>query len=202
MINFAEHFNSCKDALQDYPSGGLFHWIKHKGMENAVRVKCIKKSDGTIWAKFPHDSEGRTRVNGFETCYSYKKEFKYDQLNKMADVNAFIESSSSCRQFTKVECYAVHFITRNCAYLQGRNGKKLSYFGGGPANGVGCKCGIDGTCINKAYKCNCDENSGLNSDEGYVTKKEDLPLNGIALGDTGHSSEYIYHTIGKLECLE
>lgn len=202
MAYFAEHFNSCKDAMQDYPSGGLFHWIKHAGMEDAVKVKCVRESDGKIWAQFPHDSEKRAPVKGFEACYSYKKEFKYDQVNKKADVNAFIESSSTCKQYTKVECYSTVFITRNCAYLQGRNGKKLSYFGGGPANGVGCQCGISGTCVNTAYKCNCDANNGLASDEGYVTNKEDLPLLGIALGDTGSSSESIYYTIGKLQCLE
>ena len=201
-LYFSEHFNSCKDTLQDYPSVGLHHWIKHPDMESAVKVKCVKESDGKIWAQFDHDSENRSYVSGFESCNSYTKEFKYDQMNRMVDVIAFIESSSSCRQFTKAECNGVHFVSRNCAHLQGRNGKKLSYFGGGPVNGIGCKCGIDGTCIDTAYKCNCDSNSGLTSDEGYVRKKEDLPLHGITLGDTGGDTEYVYHTIGKLECLE
>ena len=83
-----------------------------------------------------------------------------------------------------------------------RDGKKLTYLGGGPSNGVGCACGITSTCRNNAYKCNCDANlAGVwLRDEGYVTDKNVLPLTEIRLGDTGVWNEYGYHTIGKLEC--
>ena len=50
-------------------------------------------------------------------------------------------------------------------------------------------------------KCNCDINTEvLNHDEGYETNKQLLPLTAIAMGDTGASNEYAYHTIGSLQC--
>lgn len=172
-------------------------------MDKAVKVKCVKQSDGKIWAQFDHDSETRTYVSGYEAIFSYKKKFKYNNINEMADIIAFIESSASCKQFTKVECKNMCFIMHNCAYLEGRNGKRLSYFGGGPAEGEGCACGITGTCDTADKKCNCDSNSNsVLKDEGFVTKKADLPLSGIALGDTGASKEYGYYTIDKLQCME
>ena len=173
-------------------------------MGKAVKVRCVKDSGGKIWAQFDHDSEKRTYVTGYEANASYKKKFKYDGINELADIIAFIESSTSCKQFTKVECKNMCFIMKNCAYLEGRNGRRLSYFGGGPAGGAGCACGITGTCDKAGNKCNCDSNNNsVLKDEGFVTKKADLPLSGIALGDTGSSwTEYGYHTIGKLQCME
>ncbi|XP_065054059.1 uncharacterized protein LOC135682899 isoform X3 [Rhopilema esculentum] len=196
-----EPFPSCREALQEYPNSGHFHWIKYPHSTKAVYVKCQKDSDGNIWANFDHDAETRTFVTGYETAYSYKKSINY-AYNDMNSIKAFIDASSTCKQYTRYECVNTAFISLNNGALIGRDGKKLAYFGGGPASDVGCNCGFTGTCVNPKLKCNCDSNSATSTeDKGFVTKRADLPITAIWLGDSGTSSlEYGYHTIGKLQC--
>ena len=68
---------------------------------------------------------------------------------------------------------------------------------------VGCKCGIDGSCIESSKVCNCDANEKKwRYDEGYVTEKARLPITEIRMGETGGVDEKGGHTIGKLECIE
>ena len=174
-------------------------------MSSPVFVECEKKSDGTVWAYFNHDSEFKKYISGYETCLSYEHALLY-KLNKIADIVGFVSASVYCRQFTRVDCRLSIFVNgvgTDCGRLLGRNGKALRYFGGGPHDGSGCACGITNSCLVSTKKCNCDANSAtLTFDEGYVTFKDDLPITKIQWGDTGASSEYAFHTIGRLECQE
>eukprot|EP00795_Rhopilema_esculentum_P007005 gene7005-biopygen8431 len=87
-------------------------------------------------------------------------------------------------------------------YLVDRNEQAMTYFGGGPADGTGCSCGITNTCSG-GKKCNCDSNrEEWLFDEGYVTEKRRLPLTGVTLGDTNGRIEEGAHTIGPLLCEE
>ena len=164
-------------------------------------MKCQKDINGFIWANFDHDAETRTFVTGYEAAYSYKKSINYAH-NDMNSIKAFIDASSTCKQYTKYECVDTIFISYNYGAIIGRDGKKLAYFGGGPGSDVGCNCGLTGTCVDTKFKCNCDSNSVTSTeDKGFVSKKADLPITAIWLGDSGTSSaEYGYHTIGKLQC--
>ena len=152
---------------------------------------------------FHHDTEAEVRVTGYhDACGGYQKQFGYN--DNMETIVFVMNNSISCQQYTKAECKGVHFVDRDCTWLKGRNSKKLSYWGGGPYNGRGCSCGITGSCESSAYKCNCDYNSIVTwlSDEGFVTSKDDLPLTGIAIGDTGSTGiEVIHYTIGPLRCV-
>ncbi len=174
-------------------------------MIRAIYVKCMKNSDGFYVATFDHKNEQRTYVSGFESCGSYIKSLDYSP-NKMADIEAYIATVASCRQFTKLECRGSYFMRgANCAHPYSRSGAMLNYWGGGPTDGSGgCACGITNSCYNAAYKCNCDANDDYATltDQGYMTDKAVLPVKEVRFGDTGSSSEYIYFTIGKLECTE
>ena len=56
-------------------------------------------------------------------------------------------------------------------------------------------------CFNKAYKCNCDQNSKriTTSDEGYLGEKDHLLVGYLPFGDTGDPSENSCYQLGSLE---
>ncbi len=198
-ISISDIFTSCKEAMQTNPSASL-HWILHVNMSNAVRVEC-KLESGVAYANFPHDSQASTYVSGYESSYSYQRKIKYSN-NLLSDITAFVDSSASCSQYLKLTCR--DSIITNVAHVRDRNGVALAYFGGGPPNGSGCACGVTGTCTSSSKKCNCDRNSRYYTDidEGEFTDKSILPITEIRMGDTGSSSEYAYHELHQLKCLE
>ena len=55
---------------------------------------------------------------------------------------------------------------------------------------VMCGCGETGSCGEAGLRCFCDKNDEeWRSDEGYITNRADLPVNGFCAGDTG---KYIF----------
>ena len=83
-----------------------------------------------------------------------------------------------------------------------RDDEKMEYQGG--VNSVPFKCafGLNDTCADTNYGCNCDENDGnWREDSGLLTNKSKLPVIQMRFGDTGDGdNEKGYHTLGKLEC--
>ena len=104
VLYFTEIFKSCRDALREYPGSNLYHWIQREGISTAVYAKCVKSVDGSYYALIDHDSESRRKVNGYDPKASYKRPFKY-LINAFKDIVEFVNTSSSCRQHTKLECH-------------------------------------------------------------------------------------------------
>eukprot|EP00112_Aurelia_sp_Birch-Aquarium-sp1_P015004 Seg3289.1 transcript_id=Seg3289.1/GoldUCD/mRNA.D3Y31 product="Contactin-associated protein-like 2" protein_id=Seg3289.1/GoldUCD/D3Y31 len=147
-----------------------------------------------------HDSEGRTRVDGFEARGEYKLKINYSF--PLSQVKTLIKLSSKCEQFIKYECKGSHLG------LDGSNpygwwvsvaGKKMTNWGGVDSSRSGCACSLNNSC--KKGTCNCDaEENVLREDKGLLRDKEYLPVTELRFGDTGHSHEEGYHTLGKLKC--
>ena len=69
----------------------------------------------------------------------------------------------------------------------------------------GCQCGLDGNCNKSPFHnsvpiCNCDTVFQKSVDEGYLTRKEALPVMKLSYGGayTQHSS--IQYILGPLIC--
>ena len=109
-----------------------------------------------------------------------------------------MDSSASCKQHIKIESIGMQLLRQG--YLVDRSGTQLSGFGV-PKDKSGCQCGLTNSCIISSLKCNSDINKdSYQVDQGYIPDKESLPVTEIRLGDTG--TEYGYHTLGKVECIE
>ncbi len=156
-------------------------------------------------AVFHHDSEAVYVVRGYEDPGSYRRNFSYHINIKI--IERFIDQSSYCQQHTNLTCYSAErrWIGKDIDYsfISGRDGRQLAYWGGGPSNGTGCACGINNTCALPAEKCNCDKNDNeWRTDEGLVTKREDLPIMAVSAGDTGDQPrEKLKYTVGPLKCV-
>ena len=194
---------SCSQALSSNGNASASYFIQPSLKLGAVSLKCERGIDGKGYAVFHHDTEAEVTVTGYnDNCGAYQKQFGYN--DSMDTIVFVINNSISCQQYTKAECKGVWFVDRDCTWLKGRNSKRLLYWGGGPHNGRGCSCGITGSCESSVFRCNCDYNieSRWLNDEGFVSLKDDLPLTGIAIGDTGlTNTEIVKYTIGPLRCI-
>ncbi len=122
-----------------------------------MAVECILDNTGESVAVFHHNNENATLVDGYEDPGSYKRKFHYDMDNET--IIMIINKSSSCKQHTKIRCYDTLIDEYN--WLSGRGGRKLNYWGGGPSDGRGCACGINGTCVISSRKCHCDKDDKI-----------------------------------------
>ncbi len=169
-----------------------------------MAVQCTTDpASNNSFAVFHHDSEAKTYVNGYEALGSYQRKIRYHK--DMNSIIKIVNQSSQCQQYTKLDCYAAGRLNIRLnfsyTYLSGRNGKELEYWGGGLSNGSGCACGIDGSCAVSSRQCNCDADDEVwRKDEGFVTKKVDLPIVAVTAGDTGSTFEKLYYTVGPLMC--
>ncbi len=163
-----------------------------------IITECMKDDQGASFAVLHHKNENPTTVNGHEAPGAYKFSFTYSL--DLSIITSMISKSSHCQQFTRARCY--HAYITGTSWVQGRDGQNLGW-GGGQGAGTGCACGITGSCAgSSSSKCNCDANDKVwRSDEGYVIKKDVLPITSIAVGDTGASYEKLVYTVGPLLCV-
>ena len=85
-----------------------------------------------------------------------------------------------------------------------RDDEMMKYWGGVDSVPFKCACGLNNTCADINYGCNCDKNDeNWREDSGLLTNKSKLPVIQMRFGDTGRlrdGDEKGYHTLGKLEC--
>eukprot|EP00795_Rhopilema_esculentum_P013222 gene13222-4040_t len=196
-------YRNCQEALEANNNISNSYKVQPSMQHGPVLIKCVMESDGRAFALFNHDTESERTVTGYpDKCGGYKHSFVY--RDDMETITLVVNNSIHCEQLTKAICKGVVFVGQGCSWLIGRNAQKLSYWGGGPANGTGCACGISNSCINPSRKCNCDynDNNSVQMDTGYVVEKDALPLTGIALGDTmSRDVEVVKYTVGPLRCI-
>ena len=153
-----------------------------------------------------HDSENRTLVKGYESRGSYVRDINYTGTGLTSNSQLFglLNISTHCEQFIKYECYHTVLLYNGdpWGWWVSRDNVKMTYWGGAtPADSYKCACGVNNTCANSSLGCNCDKNDEeLRNDSGLLTEKSHLPVLQLRFGDTGHSIEYGYHTLGKLKC--
>ena len=148
-----------------------------------------------------HDSENRTLVDGYEAGGSYSRNVTYTGVNA-AQIATLVRISRECFQFIKFECYEVELFGRDMAWWVLRDGTKMNYWGGADPDSGNCACGMDDSCVDPKYDCNCDsEKSQWLEDSGFLSDKSTLPVTEMRFGDTGGSNEKGYHTLGKFMCV-
>ena len=149
-----------------------------------------------------HDSEDRTLVNGFHEPGSYVRNVTYTGLDQL-QLGRLTASSAFCEQFIKYECQHTILLYNGDMYgwWVSRHGRKMTYWGGVDSVPYKCACGLNNSCADASYGCNCDINDyEQREDSGLLTKKSDLPVMQLRFGDTSSSDEKGYHTLGRLQC--
>ena len=148
-----------------------------------------------------HDSENSTLVDGYEEGGSYSRIVTYAGVNP-TQIVTLVGISRRCFQFIKFECFGVELFGRDMAWWVSRDGNKMNYWGGADPDSGKCACGMDLSCADPKYDCNCDsEKSQWLEDSGFLSDKSTLPVSEMRFGDTGGQREKGYHTLGKFMCV-
>ena len=148
-----------------------------------------------------HDSENSTLVDGYEEGGSYSRIVTYTGVNP-TQIVTLVGISRRCFQFIKFECFGVELFGRDMAWWVSRDGNKMNYWGGADPDSGKCSCGMDDSCVDPDYDCNCDsEKPQWLEDSGFLSDKSTLPVTEMRFGDTGGSNEKGYHTLGKFMCV-
>ena len=205
IVNRIDRLHSpatCSALLTKHPStrSGMFH-INPQGLSSSpsVKVYCdMTSKNGVGVTVVGHNSESRTRVNGYESPGSYKRKINYDI--SMEHIVAIMKQSKRCEQFIKYECYDSILLRNSYGWWVSRQGSQMNYWGGAAVNSGKCACGMTNSCATSGHKCNCDTNDYTwREDSGYLTDKNTLPVTELRFGDTT-GIEAGYHTLGKLRC--
>ncbi len=148
-----------------------------------------------------HDSESRTRVDGYGPAGSYSRDVHYTGAS-LSQLASLTRVSSNCEQLIKYEChYSRIFRSDGYAWWVSRDSTKMTYWGGASPGSGKCACGMTNSCADRDYGCNCDKTDKVwREDSGLLTEKTHLPVKQLRFGDTGGSSDEGYHTLGKLKC--
>ena len=147
-----------------------------------------------------HDSESRTHVKGCEGagCYSRNIHYTGASLSQLASLTSV---SSYCEQFIKYECYSSRLLRTGQGWWVSRDYSNMTYWGGASPGSGKCACGMNNTCADPQYGCNCDANDIVRrEDSGLLTDKTKLPVKQLFFGDNGGRKEHGYHTLGKFKC--
>ena len=206
---FAENKSCSEIRLRDpnAPSGSYIIDPDGEGGVTAFTVDCDMTDKNNIGVTvISHDSENRTLVQGCYPAGCYKRDIHYTGVN-FFQLGSLTTISAHCEQFIKYECYQA-VLLRN-GYMFGwwvsRDGDKMTYWGGANSTSLyKCACGVNGTCADSGYGCNCDKNDNTwRADSGLLKNKSHLPVMQLRFGDIGHhydGPEHGYHTLGKLRC--
>ena len=188
----------------DAPSGSYFIDPDGKGAVTPFTVHCNMTEKNKVGVTvISHDSEDRKHVKGCSIPGCYQRDIHYTgatllQLEKLTAI------SSHCEQFIKYECYHSMLLLNGTMYgwWVSRDGNKMTYWGGSNSSfPYKCACGVNGTCANPGYGCNCDGNDAIwREDSGFLSDKSRLPVKHLRFGDAGSSYRGSYHTLGKLKC--
>lgn len=187
--------------------------VDGSGPLGAFPVTCrfIDKITQTI---IHHRSENEITVQGFDNKGSFILPIEY--LASENSISNLIDRSKSCSQYLSYKCYngSRLMISNTVSTSQytppydpvswwvGSKNQKMDYWAGALPGSQACKCGLDGSCKDPNYGCNCDTpNQDLYSeliDDGVITQKDHLPVKEIRIGDTGgtrsakiHLAEFI-----------
>ena len=147
-----------------------------------------------------HDSERRTLVKGHEYPGRYWRNIRYTGAS-LSQLATLTRVSLHCEQFIRYECHGARILKHGSSWWVSRNSTRMRYWGGASPGSGKCACGMNNSCADPSYGCNCDKDDSVwREDSGLLTDKTKLPVKQLRFGDTGHSTERGYHTLGKFKC--
>ena len=201
---------SCSEIKYHSPHAKSGSYVIDPDGEGGGRpftVFCnMTDKDGVGVTVIGHDSEDRTHVIGYEESGSYIRVVHYlgEGLANLSQIVVLTEVSTHCEQFIKYECHHSRLLEEPYGWWVSRDNTKMTHWGGATsADPNKCACGVTSpnSCADSDEGCNCDSNdSTWREDSGFLTEKSFLPVLQLKFGDTGHSGEEGFYTLGKLKC--
>ncbi|TEA38475.1 hypothetical protein DBR06_SOUSAS110373, partial [Sousa chinensis] len=161
---------------------------------------CIQE---TAWAIIQHNGSDVTRVRSTNPEKPYAGFFDY--VASMEQLQATVNRAEHCEQELTYYCKKSRLVNKEdgtpLSWWVGRTNETQTYWGGSLPDPQKCTCGLEGTCIDSQYYCNCDaDRNEWTNDTGFLSYKEHLPVTKIVITDTGRPHSAAAYKLGPLLC--
>ncbi|XP_022100375.1 adhesion G protein-coupled receptor L3-like [Acanthaster planci] len=158
-----------------------------------------------------HQSPGTTVIRTTNNVrrfvdHNHRFNITYENIPDLESIRALIKASAACRQRVSYTCYGLPLWlngTQQVAWVAW-NGMEMLNWGGGQTGVKGCACHSKPTGCLEGGLCNCDSVTSQETDSGFITDKDTLPVTGVEfkytnLSMSGPNSRAEYK-VEQLEC--
>uniref|UniRef100_A0A665VD77 Contactin associated protein like 3 n=1 Tax=Echeneis naucrates TaxID=173247 RepID=A0A665VD77_ECHNA len=185
-------------------SGHYYIDVDGSGPIKPQLVYCNMTED-TAWMVIQHNNTELTRVHSSPESTRHSAHFDY--ASEEEQLAAVISQSEHCEQELSYHC-------RRSRLLNAPEGAPFSWWVGGPDRGQvqtywggaqpgshQCHCGLQDSCLDSNYFCNCDADyDEWANDSGLLTHKESLPVRSLVVGDIQRPGSEAAYRVGPLRC--
>ncbi|XP_076989767.1 contactin-associated protein-like 4 isoform X1 [Tamandua tetradactyla] len=157
----------------------------------------------TAWTIIQHNGSDLTRVKSASPENPYAGFFQY--VASMEQLQATINHADHCEQELTYYCKKSRLVKKQdgtpLSWWVGRTNETQTYWGGSLPDPQKCTCGLEGSCIDSQYYCNCDaDQNEWTNDTGFLSYKEHLPVTQIVITDMGRLHSEAAYKLGPLIC--
>ncbi|PFX33213.1 EGF and laminin G domain-containing protein-like [Stylophora pistillata] len=170
----------------------------------SVKLFCNMTADPAVTVIKTSNAKGKIITTGDKGTPSqpYTEDIKY--VPNLKSAKALARNSEACKQYIYFGCKGAKLLSAlekvKTGYWVASNGLYRYYWGGAPPTMSSCACGVNKTCSDKSYRCNCDarDKSVWRSDSGWLTSTSDLPVTQVVFSDVNEGEANF--SVGSLYC--
>ncbi|KAJ8377239.1 hypothetical protein AAFF_G00264670 [Aldrovandia affinis] len=156
------------------------------------------------WTVVSHNRMDVTKVTGSSMGQPFLGDVQYRSAS-WDEVTALARTSGHCEQWVEYSCHKSRLLNSPSGtpfgYWVGRHDERQVYWGGSFPGIQKCGCGINQTCTDPRFYCNCDaDHDQWYSDRGWLTFRDHLPVRRIVVGDTNRTGSEAQFRLGPLRC--
>ncbi|XP_051004143.1 contactin-associated protein like 5-1-like [Acomys russatus] len=194
---------SCEMYRHRGNTAGFFYVDSDgSGPLEPLKVYCNITED-KIWMTVQHNNTELTRVQGSNPKKPYAMTLNYG--GSMDQLEALIDGSEHCEQEVAYHCRRSRLLNTPdgvpFTWWIGRANERHPYWGGSVPGVQQCGCGLEESCLDIQYFCNCDADTDeWTNDTGVLSFKDHLPVTQIIITDTNRSNSEAAWRIGPLRC--
>ncbi|XP_037671736.1 contactin-associated protein-like 4 isoform X2 [Choloepus didactylus] len=193
---------SC-EAYKHRGNASGFYYIDSDGSGPLGPFLVYCNMTETAWTIIQHNGSDLTRVKSASPENPHAGFFEY--VASMEQLQATINHADYCEQELTYYCKKSRLVNKQdgtpLSWWIGRTNETQTYWGGSLPDPQRCTCGLEGTCIDSQYYCNCDaDRNEWTNDTGFLSYKEHLPVTQIVITDAGRQYSEAAYKLGPLLC--
>ncbi|XP_072115590.1 contactin-associated protein-like 5 [Mobula birostris] len=195
---------SCESYKHTGNTSGFFSIDPDgSGPQAPLLVYCNMTEDRT-WTIIQHNNMRETKLQGSPKAdRPYIASFNYSA--SMEQLKTMINSVEHCEQEISYHCKNSRLLNTPdgapFTWWIGRTNEKQAYWGGSPPEVQKCACGLEDSCLDTNYQCNCDAaRDEWTNDTGILSYKDHLPVTQIIIGDINKMNSEAIFKLGPLRC--
>ncbi|XP_069790927.1 contactin-associated protein-like 5 isoform X4 [Narcine bancroftii] len=195
---------SCESYKHTGNTSGFFSIdADGSGPQAPFLVYCNMTEDGT-WTIIQHNSMRETRLQGSPNVdRPYIASFNYSA--SMKQLRTMISIMDHCEQEIAYHCKNSRLLNTPdgapFTWWIGSSNEKQTYWGNSRPELQKCACGLEESCLDTKYQCNCDaDRDEWTNDTGFLSHKDHLPVIQIVVGDINKTNSEAAFKLGPLWC--